>query len=157
MIKSAENKTSVDFTKQLDHLIGVWELRWSSSKSPLLNSSPLFDNFQILDLEKERGLNYLSPKGSLGKLFSTNILAKLEIIDQKRTIVTFKKIGVMGPRLFGKDTVFSSEIKKTQQGWLDTTVLTNKLRVCRGYKGTIFALLKRADLSIADFFNPINI
>ena len=46
--------------------------------------------------------------------------------------------------------------KKTQKGWLDTTVLTNKLRVCRGYKGTTFALVKRDDLSIASFFNPIN-
>ena len=45
--------------------------------------------------------------------------------------------------------------KKTQKGWLDTTVLTNQLRVCNGYKGTTFELLKRDDLSIAEFLNPI--
>ena len=52
--------------------------------------------------------------------------------------------------------VFLSEIKKTQTGWLDTTVLTDKLRVCRGYKGTTFALLKREDLLTADFFYLLN-
>ena len=83
-------------------------------------------------------------------------MAKLDIIDQKRTNVTFEKTGIIGPQLFGRNMVFLSEIKKTQTGWLDTTVLTDKLRVCRGYKGTTFALLKREDLLIADFFNPFN-
>ena len=70
--------------------------------------------------------------------------------------LTFEKAGIIGPQVFGKNMVFLSEIKKAQTGWLDTTVLTDKLRVCRGYKGTTFALLKREDLLIADFFNPIN-
>ena len=134
----------------------MWELRWSSSKSPFLNYSPLLENLQILDPELGRGLNFLRPKGFLGKLLATNILAKLDIIDQKRINVTFKKAGIIGPQLLGKSIGFLSEIKKTQKGWLDTTVLTNKLRVCRGYKGTTFALLKRDDLSISEFFNPIN-
>lgn len=155
LIKSAENESSVDITKQLDQLIGVWELRWSSSKSPFLKYSPLLDNLQILDIEEKRGLNFLSAKGFLGKLLATNILAELDIIDQERINVTFKKAGITGPRLLGKNISFFSEIKKTQKGWLDTTVLNNKLRVCRGYKGTTFALLKRDDLSITDFFNPI--
>ena len=86
---------------------------------------------------------------------ATNILAKLNIIDHKRINVTFKKAGIIGPQLLGKNIGLFSEIKKTQKGWLDTTVLTNKLRICRGYKGTTFALLKRDDLLIADFFNPI--
>ena len=131
-------------------------MRWSSSKSPVLNYSPFFNNFQILDLKNSRALNFLSIKGLLGKLLSTNILAKLDVIDQKRINVTFEKAGIIGPHFFGKSMVFLSEIKKTQTGWLDTTVLTDKLRVCRGYKGTTFALLKRDDLLIADFFNPIN-
>tara|TARA_Y100001968_G_scaffold202171_1_gene185655 strand:+ start:1117 stop:1656 length:540 start_codon:yes stop_codon:yes gene_type:complete len=155
LIKLAEDESSVDITKQLELLRGVWELRWSSSKSPFLNYSPLLDNFQILDIEVNRGLNFLSPKGYLGKFLATNILAELDIIDQKRINVTFKKAGITGPRLLGKKICLLSEIKKRQKGWLDTTVLTNKLRVCRGYKGTTFALLKRDDLSIADFFNPI--
>ena len=156
LIKLSENESAVDITNQVDNLVGVWELRWSSSKSPVLNYSPFFNNFQILDLKNSRALNFLSPKGLLGKLLSTNILAKLDVIDQKRINVTFEKAGIIGPHLFGKSMVFLSEIKKTQTGWLDTTVLTDKLRVCRGYKGTTFALLKREDLLLADFFNPIN-
>ena len=156
LIKLAEHESNVDIFEQSDQLSGVWELRWSSSSSPFLNYSPLLDNFQILDVDKSRGLNFLRPKGILGKLLSTNILAELEIIDLKRINVTFKKAGIIGPKLLGKNTGFLTEIKKTQKGWLDTTVLTNKLRVCRGYKGTTFSLLKRDDLSIIDFFNSIN-
>ena len=156
LINLAENESFVDITKQLDQLKGVWELRWSSSKSPILNYSPLLDNLQILDPNIGKGLNYLRPKGFLGKMIATNISVDLDIFDQKRINVTFKKAGIIGPILFGKRIGFLSEIKKTQKGWLDTTLLTNKLRVCRGYKGTTFALLKRDDLSIAEFFNPIN-
>tara|TARA_Y100001968_G_C19396134_1_gene738437 strand:- start:123 stop:659 length:537 start_codon:yes stop_codon:yes gene_type:complete len=155
-IKLVEKESCVDLTQQLDQLRGVWELRWSSSKSPFLNYSPLLDNLQILDPEKRRGLNFLRPRGFLGDLLATNILAELDIIDHKRTIVTFKKAGIIGPKLLGKNIRFLSEINRTQKGWLDTTVLTNKLRVCRGYKGTTFALVKRDDLSVATFFNPIN-
>ena len=97
-------------------------MRWSRSKSPVLNCSQLLNNFLILDLDKSRALNFLSPKGFLGKLLSTNILAKLDIIDQKRINVTFEKAGIIGPQVFGKNMVFSSEFKKAQTGWLDTTV-----------------------------------
>ena len=151
-IELAEYESDVDINKQIDMLTGVWELRWSSSKSPLLNYSPLLYNLQILDPNRKRGLNFLSPKGLLGKLLSTNIFANLDIIDHKRINVTFEKAGIVGPQIFGKNLAFFLEIKKTQKGWLDTTVLTNKMRVCRGYKGTTFALLKREDFFITDFF-----
>ena len=154
LIKLAENESSVDITKQIDLLTGVWELRWSTSNSPLLNYSPLLDNLQILEPKRSRGLNLLRPKVFAGKLFSTNILASLEIIDQKRINVSFKKAGIIGPKLLGKKISFLSEIKKTQKGWLDTTVLSPDLRICKGYKGTTFALLKRNDLSLTEFFNP---
>ena len=154
LIKLAESESSVDITKQIDLLTGVWELRWSTSNSPLLNYSPLLDNLQILEPKRNRGLNLLRPKSFAGKLFSTNILASLEIIDQKRINVSFKKAGIIGPKLLGKKISFLSEIKKTQKGWLDTTVLSPDLRICKGYKGTTFALLKRNDLSLTEFFNP---
>ena len=153
LIKPAESESSVDITKQIDLLTGVWELRWSTSNSPLLNYSPLLDNLQILEPKRSRGLNLLRPKGFARKLFSTNILASLEVIDQKRINVSFKKAGIIGPKLLGKKISFLSEIKKTQKGWLDTTVLSPDLRICKGYKGTTFALLKRNDLSLTDFFN----
>ena len=155
LINLSENESFVDIIHQLDQLTGVWELRWSSSKSPLLNYSPLLDNLQILDPVRSRGLNLLRPRGALGNLFATSILSKLDIIDHKRTNITFKKAGILGPRLFDINIRFLSKLKTTQKGWLDTTILTNKLRVCRGYKGTTFALIKRDDLSISTFFNLI--
>ena len=106
LIKLSEFESAVDIPNQFERLMGVWELRWSSSKSPVLNYSPLLNNFQILDLDKSRALNFLSPKGFLGKLLSTNILAKLDIIDQKRINVTFEKAGIIGPQVFGKNMVF---------------------------------------------------
>ena len=154
LIKLAESESSVDITKQIDLLTGVWELKWSTSNSPFLNYSPLLDNLQILEPKRSWGLNLLRPKGFVGKLFSTNILASLEIIDQKRINVSFKKAGIIGPKLLGKKISFLSEIKKAQKGWLDTTVLSPDLRICKGYKGTTFALLKRNDLSLTEFFNP---
>ncbi len=132
LIKLAESESCVDITKQLNLLTGVWELKWSTSNSPFLNYSPLLDNFQILDPERSRGLNLLRPKGFAGKLFSTNIVAGIEIIDQKRIDVSFKTAGIIGPKLLGKKISFLSEIRKTQKGWLDTTVLSPKLRICKG-------------------------
>tara|TARA_B100000965_G_scaffold206088_1_gene172081 strand:+ start:107 stop:646 length:540 start_codon:yes stop_codon:yes gene_type:complete len=152
LIKLAESESSVDIINQIDMLTGVWELKWSTSNSPFLNYSPLLDNLQILEPERSRGLNLLRTKGFVGEIFSTNILAKLEIIDKKRIDVTFEKAGIIGPQLLGKKITFLSEMKKTQKGWLDTTVLTPTLRVCKGYKGTTFALLKRKDLSSYEFF-----
>ncbi len=58
LIELAETESSVDITKQLDQLNGVWELRWSSSKSPFLNYSPLLDNLQVLDPKKGRGFKF---------------------------------------------------------------------------------------------------
>ena len=34
LIKLAKSESSVDITKQIDLLTGVWELRWSTSKYP---------------------------------------------------------------------------------------------------------------------------
>ena len=153
LIKLAESESSVDITKRIDLLTDVQELRWSTSNSPLLNYSPLLDNLQILEPERSRGVNLLRTKGFVGKLFSTNILASLEIIDQKRINVSFKKAGIIGPKLLGKKVSFLSKIKKTQKGWLDTTALSPDLRICKGYKGTTFALLKRNDLSLTEFIN----
>ena len=48
LIKLSEFESAVDIPNQFERLVGVWELRWSSSKSPLLNYSPLLNNFQSL-------------------------------------------------------------------------------------------------------------
>ena len=152
-IKLAESESIVDITKQLDLITGVWELKWSSSNSPFLNYSPLLDNLQILDPVKRRGLNLLRAKGFFGKLCSVNIVAKIDIVDQKRIDVSFKKAGIKGPKLLGKKISFLSEIKNSQKGWIDTTVLSRNLRICKGYKGTTFALVKRKDLQLNEFLH----
>ena len=153
LIKIAESESSVDITKQIDLLRGVWELKWSSSNLPFLNHLPLLDNLQILDPENNIGLNILRARGFMGSFLSTIIFAELDIIDQKRLDVCFKKAGIIIPNLLGKNIRFLPEIKKTQKGWLDTTVLTPNLRICQGYKGTTFALLKRKDLCFTELLN----
>ena len=153
-IKLAEDISSVDINKQTDLLTGVWELKWSSSNSPFLNYSPILDNLQILEPKKNRGINLLRLKGFAGKIISTNVIARLEVIDHKRLDVSFIKAGIVGPKVLGKNISLLSDIKKTQKGWLDTTVLSSDLRICKGYKGTTFALLKRNDLLLTDFLNP---
>ena len=154
LIKQSEIQSHIDIYNQIDLLSGVWELRWSTSNSPFLNYSPLLDNLQILEPDKNRGLNLLRPKGVAKKLLSTQIFSRLDIIDHRRLNVSFVKAGITGPKILGKKFSFLSEIKKTQKGWLDTIVLSSDLRVCKGYKGTTFALLRRNDLSLKEFFSP---
>jgi hypothetical protein len=43
-----------------------------------------------------------------------------------------------------------SELKQRIPARLDITVLDEQLRVCRGNAGTLFALLRRDDLAVAD-------
>jgi hypothetical protein len=45
------------------------------------------------------------------------------------------------------------EVQQSFPAWLDITVLTEELRLCRGNAGTIFALLRRPDLAVADFLD----
>ena len=153
LIKSAEKESSVDIIEQIELITGVWELKWSSSRDPFLSYSPLIDNLQILDPVKGRALNLLRAKNCIGNFGSFNIYANIDILDRKRINVSFNKAGIKGPELLGKNIDFIFEIKKSQKGWLDTSVLTSDLRICRGYKGTTFALLKRHDLSLTNFFN----
>ena len=47
--KELEKESNFTLSNNIDKLRGIWELRWSSSKAPFLNYSPLIDNFQILD------------------------------------------------------------------------------------------------------------
>ncbi len=73
----------------------------------------------------------------------------MDIINSKRINVALV-VGIIGPQFLGNDIGFFLEINYPQKGWLDKTILTNKLRVFRGYKGKTFALLKRDDLSISN-------
>jgi hypothetical protein len=45
-----------------------------------------------------------------------------------------------------------AQVRQSFPAWLDITVLTPELRVCRGNAGTIFALLRRNDLELEPLF-----
>ena len=128
----------------IQNLRGIWELRWSSSKAPFLNYSPLVDNLQILDPTNLNGLNLLKPKG-LKSIVGTGIVAKLKSLNEKRIGVSFTYAGIIGP-LIGRRKIKSlTKIKNEQKGWLEITFLNSDLRICRGDKGTLFILRKIND------------
>ena len=136
-----ENDHSFSFGNDRNDLEGVWELRWSSSNSPFLKYSPFIDNLQILDPLNLNGLNLLKPRG-IKSIIGTGILIRLNYINEKKIGVKFTHAGFIGPK-FGRNNIKAmKEINNGQLGWLDITYLSNKLRICRGDKGTLFILRK---------------
>ena len=81
--KELEMESNFILSKDVEKLKGIWELRWSSSKAPFLNYSPLFDNLQILDPFNLNGLNLIKPKG-IKTIVGTGIVAKLKSINEKK-------------------------------------------------------------------------
>ena len=144
-IQSIAEQLEIDnnftFSKDKNDLQGIWELRWSSSNSPFLKYSPLIDNLQILDPLNLNGLNLLKPKG-IKSLIGTGILIRLNYINEKKIGVKFTHAGVIGPKFGRKNINAMNEINNEQLGWLEITYLSNKLRICRGDKGTLFVLRK---------------
>jgi len=45
-------------------------------------------------------------------------------------------------------------VEQSFAAWLDITVLDTDLRICRGNAGTVFALLRRRDLNLAELLLP---
>ena len=136
-----EVEHNFSFNKDRNDLKGVWELRWSSSNSPFLKYSPLIDNLQILDPLNLNGLNLLKPRG-IRSIIGTGILIRLNYINEKKIGVKFTHAGVIGPKFGRKNIKAMKEINNEQLGWLEITYLSNKLRICRGDKGTLFVLRK---------------
>ena len=132
---------NISYSKDRNDLQGVWELRWSSSNSPFLKYSPFIDNLQILDPFNLNGLNLLKPRG-IKSIIGTCILIRLYYINEKKIGVKFTHAGVIGPKFGKKNIKAMKEIKNEQLGWLEITYLSNKLRICRGDKGTLFVLRK---------------
>jgi len=144
-IQTIAEKLEIDhnfsFSKDRNHLQGVWELRWSSSNSPFLKYSPLIDNLQILDPFNLNGLNLLKPIG-IKSIIGTGILIRLFYINEKKIGVKFTHAGFIGPKFGRKNIKAMKEINNEQLGWLKITYLSNKIRICRGDKGTLFVLRK---------------
>ena len=149
--KELEMDSNFTLSKDIEKLKGIWELRWSSSKAPFLNYSPIVDNLQILDPFNLNGLNLIKPKG-IKKIIGTGIVAKLKSLNEKRIGVQFTHAGIIGPNIGIKKIKALTKIKREQKGWLEITFLNKDLRVCRGDKGTLFVLRKIKDEILFDRF-----
>ena len=144
MAMKLESKSKFNLKSDIEELRGIWELRWSSSKAPFLNYSPLIDNLQILNPSKSNAMNLIKPRG-INRIIGTGIVAKLNPLSDIRVGVKFTHAGFIGPKVgFAKLTALT-QIKREQKGWLDITYLSNNLRICRGDKGTLFLLKRRVD------------
>ena len=86
-------------------------------------------------------MNLLKPRG-LKSIIGIGILIKLNYINEKRIGVMFTHAGVIGPKFGRKKIKALNEISNEQKGWLEITYLSNRLRICRGDKGTLFVLRK---------------
>ena len=139
-----EKELNFTLSNDIQKLKGIWELRWSSSKAPFLNYSPLVDNFQILDPINLNALNLIKPKG-IKSILGTGIVAKLKAINEKKIEVRFTHAGLIGPNIGKKKIKALTKIKREQKGWLEITFLNQELRICRGDKGTLFILKKIKD------------
>ena len=58
----------------------------------------------------------------------------------KKIGVKFTHAGFVGPKFGRKNIKAMNEINNEQVGWLEITYLSNRLRICRGNKGTLFFL-----------------
>ena len=144
MAEELEKESKVSLSKDIEKLKGIWELRWSSSKAPFLNYSPLVDNLQILDPLNLNGLNLLKPRG-INAIIGTGIVAKLRSLNEKKIGVSFTHAGIIGPNIGIRRINALTKIKKEQKGWLEITFLSKDLRICRGDKGTLFILRRIKD------------
>ena len=139
-----ESNSKFDLKSDIEKLKGIWELRWSSSNSPFLSYSPLIDNLQILNPSKLNAMNLLKPRGVNG-IIGTGIVIELYALNDIRVGVKFTRAGFVGPNIGFTKLNALAQIKREQKGWLDITYLSNNLRICRGDKGTLFALVRRND------------
>ncbi len=142
--KELEKESNFVLSNDFQKLKGIWALRWSTSRAPFLNYSPLVDNFQILDPINLNALNLLKPKG-IKSILGTGIVAKLKALNEKQIGVRFTYAGLIGPNIGQKKIKALTKIKTEQKGWLEITFLNEDLRICRGDKGTLFILKKIKD------------
>ena len=153
LVLAAETSSDVDLIKDGALLMGVWELRWSSATQPWLKQSNWLENLQVLDPMNYRGMNLLRLAGPLGEAAAVTVEAELSTEGTNRVGIRFRKGGWRGPALpGGRRLELFKTVNQSFPAWLDITALTNELRICRGNAGTTFALLKRHDMSVSDFF-----
>lgn len=143
----------------LEQLEGVWELRWSSSRQPYLAVGPWLENLQLLAPSQGRGMNLLRLPGPLGSLAGIAVEAAIAVetagpAPRQRVQVCFRRGGWLGPALGAGRLQLLRTVQQSFPAWLDITVLDAELRICRGNAGTVFALLRRPDLTLAELLLP---
>ena len=111
-----EKESNFTLSNDIQKLKGIWELRWSTSRAPFLNYSPLVDNFQILDPINLNALNLLKPRG-IKSILGTGIVAKLKAINEKKIGVRFTHAGIIGPNIGQKKNKGFNE-DKNRTKWL---------------------------------------
>jgi hypothetical protein len=157
LIAALEQAQPADLSrpKALRQLEGVWELRWSSSSQPYLAVAPWLDNLQCLAPSQGRGMNLLRLSGPLSSLAGIAVEASISVLDaeqqpSQRVEVRFRRGGWLGPTIGANRLEWLRSVNQSFPAWLDITVLDDNLRVCRGNAGTLFALIRRQDLNLAD-------
>lgn len=157
LIAQLEQEQPADLRRDTPLLEGVWDLRWSSSSLPYLATAPWLSNLQVLSPSRGQGMNLLRLAGPLGELAGIAVRAAIAIEppqapDQpsQRVSVRFQEGGWLGPTLGGQRLQLIRQVKQSFPAWLDITVVDQELRVCRGNAGTLFALLRRPDLSVEE-------
>ncbi|WP_159817526.1 PAP/fibrillin family protein [Cyanobium sp. Copco_Reservoir_LC18] len=156
LIRRLELLQPADLRSQVAQLAGVWELRWSSSSQPYLAVRPWLENLQLLDPAGGRALNLLRPAGPLGPLAGIAVQASIAVASEEphqRVSVRFERGGWRGPRFGDQRLELFRQVRQSFAAWLDVTVLDDELRVSRGQNGTLFALVRRADLELAAFLD----
>lgn len=154
LIEQLERTLPADLTRQAALLRGVWELRWSSSRAPYLLVAPWLENLQVLDPDHGAGMNLLRFAGPLGPFAGISVEAAIAVAGPQRVTVAFRRGGWIGPRFGDRRLELLRNVRQSYPAWLDITVLDEELRVCRGNAGTLFALLRRPDLSPEAFLAP---
>ena len=150
LVEQLEREQPADLGRDEALLAGVWELRWSSSRQPWLREAPWLENLQVLDPNRGLGMNLLRLKGPLGSIAAISVVATLEVCPPQRVSVQFKRGGWIGPRLGGQRLEWLAAVRQSFPAWLDITVLDQQVRICRGNAGTVFALVRRPDLTAKD-------
>lgn len=139
----------------LELLEGVWELRWSSSRQPYLAVGPWLENLQLLAPSQGRGMNLLRLPGPLAPLAGIAVEAAIAVESSQRVQVRFQRGGWLGPQVGRGRLQLLRTVQQPFPAWLDITVLDEDLRICRGNAGTLFALLRRPELQLADLLLPL--
>jgi len=152
LLLQLERLQPANLVSESDRLTGVWELRWSSGRQPYLLVAPWLENLQVLDPARSRAMNLLRLAGPLGPLGGIAVQARIAVEGLQRVSVRFERGGWLGPRLGERRLKLLREVRQSYPAWLDITVLDDRLRVCRGNAGTLFALLRRPELNPEDLF-----